>query len=44
LLQLTLIQKSELGNPRVVEDACGGSKWGGKSSDAYVAFTLPGKL
>nr|WP_084407037.1 PQQ-binding-like beta-propeller repeat protein [Pedobacter panaciterrae] len=23
--------------------ACGGSKWGGKSSDAYVAFALPGK-
>lgn len=22
--------------------ACGGSKWGGKSSDAYVAFALPG--
>lgn len=21
--------------------ACGGSKWGGKSSDAYVAFSLP---
>lgn len=21
--------------------ACGGSKWGGKSNDAYVAFTLP---
>jgi quinoprotein glucose dehydrogenase len=23
--------------------ACGGSKWGGKSSDAYVAFSLPDK-
>lgn len=23
--------------------ACGGSKWGGKSGDAYVAFALPGK-
>ena len=23
--------------------ACGGSKWGGKSSDAYVAFALPQK-
>lgn len=23
--------------------ACGGSKWGGKSSDAYVAFSLPEK-
>ncbi len=23
--------------------ACGGSKWGGKSSDAYVAFCLPDK-
>ena len=23
--------------------ACGGSKWGGKSSDAYVAFSLPNK-
>ena len=23
--------------------ACGGSKWGGKRSDAYVAFTLPDK-
>ncbi|RFS20236.1 pyrroloquinoline quinone-dependent dehydrogenase [Chitinophaga silvatica] len=23
--------------------ACGGSKWGGQSSDAYVAFALPGK-
>jgi quinoprotein glucose dehydrogenase len=21
--------------------ACGGSKWGGKKSDAYVAFSLP---
>lgn len=23
--------------------ACGGSKWGGTNSDAYVAFALPGK-
>jgi quinoprotein glucose dehydrogenase len=23
--------------------ACGGSKWGGKSSDSYVAFALPNK-
>jgi glucose dehydrogenase len=24
--------------------ACGGSKWGGKSTDAYVAFALPDDL
>jgi len=24
--------------------ACGGSKWGGKSSDAYIAFALPEKM
>ncbi|WP_156305736.1 hypothetical protein [Sphingobacterium endophyticum] len=23
--------------------ACGGSKWGGKKGDSYVAFTLPNK-
>ncbi len=23
--------------------ACGGSKWGGKSSDVYIAFALPDK-
>jgi quinoprotein glucose dehydrogenase len=28
-------------NKQYVVIACGGSKWGGKSTDAYVAFSLP---
>ncbi len=30
----------EIDGKQYVVIACGGSKWGGKSSDAYVAFTL----
>ena len=30
----------EIEGKQYVVIACGGSKWGGKSSDAYVAFTL----
>ena len=30
----------EVNGKQYVVIACGGSKWGGKSSDAYVAFTL----
>jgi len=32
----------EVNGKQFIVIACGGSKWGGKSSDAYVAFTLPG--
>ncbi|MBC9928934.1 PQQ-binding-like beta-propeller repeat protein [Chitinophaga qingshengii] len=32
----------EVNGKQYVVIACGGSKWGGKSSDAYVAFALPG--
>lgn len=31
----------EVNGKQFVVIACGGSKWGGKSSDAYVAFALP---
>jgi quinoprotein glucose dehydrogenase len=30
----------EVNGKQYVVIACGGSKWGGKTSDAYVAFTL----
>jgi len=33
----------EVNGKQFVVIACGGSKWGGKSSDAYVAFALPEK-
>jgi len=33
----------EVDGKQYIVIACGGSKWGGKSSDAYVAFTLPDK-
>ncbi len=33
----------EVNGKQFVVIACGGSKWGGKSSDAYVAFALPNK-
>jgi quinoprotein glucose dehydrogenase len=33
----------EVNGRQYIVIACGGSKWGGKSSDAYVAFSLPGK-
>ncbi|WP_326991879.1 PQQ-binding-like beta-propeller repeat protein [Chitinophaga sp. 212800010-3] len=32
-----------LNGKQYVVIACGGSKWGGKQGDAYVAFALPGK-
>ena len=31
----------EVNGKQFIVIACGGSKWGGKSSDAYVAFALP---
>lgn len=31
----------EIDGKQFVEIACGGSKWGGKRGDAYVAFALP---
>ena len=31
----------EVGGKQYVVIACGGSKWGGKKSDAYIAFALP---
>ncbi len=31
----------EINGKQFIVIACGGSKWGGKSSDAYVAFALP---
>jgi quinoprotein glucose dehydrogenase len=33
----------EVDGKQFVVIACGGSKWGGNSSDAYVALALPGK-
>ena len=33
----------EVNGKQFIVIACGGSKWGGKSSDAYVAFALPEK-
>jgi quinoprotein glucose dehydrogenase len=33
----------EVNGKQLIVIACGGSKWGGKSSDAYVAYTLPEK-
>jgi quinoprotein glucose dehydrogenase len=33
----------EVNGKQIIVIACGGSKWGGKSSDAYVAFSLPVK-
>jgi quinoprotein glucose dehydrogenase len=30
----------EVDGKQYIVIACGGSKWGGKSSDAYIAFTL----
>jgi quinoprotein glucose dehydrogenase len=33
----------EVQGKQFVVIACGGSKWGGKSGDSYVAFALPGK-
>ena len=33
----------ELNGKQYIVIACGGGKWGIKSSDAYVAFSLPGK-
>lgn len=34
----------EVDGTQYVVIACGGSKWGGKSSDKYVAFALPDEL
>ena len=34
----------EVNGIQYVVIACGGSKWGGKSSDQYVAFSLPDKI
>ena len=33
----------EVSGKQYVVIACGGSKWGGKKSDAYIAFALPKK-
>ena len=33
----------EVGGKQYVVIACGGSKWGGKKSDSYIAFALPKK-
>jgi quinoprotein glucose dehydrogenase len=33
----------EVDGKQYIVIACGGSKWGGKSSDAYVAFALSDK-
>jgi quinoprotein glucose dehydrogenase len=33
----------EVGGKQYVVIACGGSKWGGKKSDSYIAFALPNK-